>query len=104
MGGRVDASDNFVEPTILDFGSDWDAFRASKAMEDEIFGPVLPMIRYGSLDDVIGHVCAGEKPLCCRRKEDKPEALQVRGKQGERETRHSAVFDFLNGQILKILN
>ena len=63
MGGRVDASDNFVEPTILDFGSDWDAFRASKAMEDEIFGPVLPMIRYGSLDDVIAHVNDHEKPL-----------------------------------------
>ena len=63
MGGRTDASDNYVEPTILDFGSDWDAFRASKAMEDEIFGPVLPMIRYGSLDDVIAHVCDGEKPL-----------------------------------------
>lgn len=39
IGGRYDAADKFIEPTILAnvTGSD-------KIMEDEIFGPILPIV------------------------------------------------------------
>jgi coniferyl-aldehyde dehydrogenase len=32
-------------------------------MRDEIFGPILPVIPYDSLDEAIAHINAGEKPL-----------------------------------------
>ena len=32
-------------------------------MREEIFGPILPVVPYDSLDEAIGHVNAGERPL-----------------------------------------
>ena len=32
-------------------------------MEDEIFGPVLPMVRFEELDQVLDAVATKEKPL-----------------------------------------
>ena len=32
-------------------------------MQEEIFGPILPVVPYDSLDEAIGHVNAGERPL-----------------------------------------
>jgi len=32
-------------------------------MQEEIFGPILPVKAYDELDDAIGHVNAGERPL-----------------------------------------
>ena len=32
-------------------------------MQDEIFGPIMPIIPYDDLDDVISRVNAGERPL-----------------------------------------
>ncbi len=32
-------------------------------MQEEIFGPILPVKAYDSLDDAVGHVNAGERPL-----------------------------------------
>lgn len=63
MGGECDEADLFVAPTVLDFGSDVEAFERSEAMKDEIFGPVLPMLRYSSLDQVLAMVATREKPL-----------------------------------------
>ena len=34
-----------------------------QVMHDEIFGPLLPVIRFGELDEVIDRINAGEKPL-----------------------------------------
>lgn len=39
-GGSTDAKERYIEPTIFDFGSDWEAFAKSELMQDEIFGPV----------------------------------------------------------------
>ena len=63
MGGQTDEADLFVAPTVLDFGCDMEAFHKSEAMQDEIFGPVLPMVRYNDIDQVLAAVNAKEKPL-----------------------------------------
>jgi acyl-CoA reductase-like NAD-dependent aldehyde dehydrogenase len=52
-GGSSDSGDKYIEPTILDYGTDRKAFLASEAMADEIFGPILPCLRYSSLDDAL---------------------------------------------------
>jgi len=64
-GGNVDKDDKYIEPTLLDFGTDESAFAKSAAMKEEIFGPILPMLRYSSLDQVIAFIRAREKPLSC---------------------------------------
>ena len=47
-----------IEPTILDeVGFD------SPVMQEEIFGPLLPIIPYESLDDAIAYIQSHEKPL-----------------------------------------
>jgi len=57
-GGRFDAAARYVAPTILS------AVRQdAPVMESEIFGPVLPVLAYGALDEVVRLVRAGGKPL-----------------------------------------
>ncbi|AZO60838.1 MAG: aldehyde dehydrogenase family protein [Mesorhizobium sp.] len=34
-----------------------------RLMREEIFGPVLPILEYGTIDEAIGHVNRGERPL-----------------------------------------
>jgi coniferyl-aldehyde dehydrogenase len=34
-----------------------------RLMREEIFGPVLPIVEYGTVDEAIGHVNRGERPL-----------------------------------------
>lgn len=58
VGGRVDADDRYIEPTLLD-GVATD----SAVMQSEIFGPVLPMIDIHSVDDAISFITSREKPL-----------------------------------------
>lgn len=57
-GGQHDVSEKYFEPTILtDVGPD------SKAMADEIFGPILPILRINSIDEAIDFVNDRAKPL-----------------------------------------
>ncbi|TGN01630.1 aldehyde dehydrogenase family protein [Leptospira yasudae] len=58
MGGDTDASQNYIEPTLLS-----NVPENSNIMEDEIFGPVLPMIAYTDLDDAIAKINSKPKPL-----------------------------------------
>ncbi len=58
FGGKVNSSENFIAPTILTNVS-----LSSKIMEDEIFGPLLPIIGYDTLDEAIGIVNSKPKPL-----------------------------------------
>ena len=58
LGGSVAAQDCFVQPTLLDHLP-----AGCRVMEEEIFGPVLPVITFRSLDEVIDRVNAGPKPL-----------------------------------------
>ncbi|MCE9669117.1 aldehyde dehydrogenase family protein [Myxococcus stipitatus] len=57
-GGGADAETRFIAPTVLA-----DVTPDAPIMEEEIFGPVLPVLRYPSLDDVVAHLRAGDKPL-----------------------------------------
>ena len=47
-GGETDKADRFIAPTILKDVSMDDAI-----MQEEIFGPVLPMLTYGSLTELV---------------------------------------------------
>jgi len=62
-GGRSEASERFIEPTLLDYGNDAKAFGSAPAMLDEIFGPIMPILRYESLDRVLDFVNDRPKPL-----------------------------------------
>ncbi len=57
-GGDVREEHCYISPTILD------RVPADAAiLQEEIFGPLLPVIRFGELDEVIDRINAGEKPL-----------------------------------------
>eukprot|EP00924_Labyrinthula_sp_SR-Ha-C_P003682 augustus_masked-scaffold_3-processed-gene-2.52-mRNA-1 protein AED:0.03 eAED:0.03 QI:0/-1/0/1/-1/1/1/0/546 len=58
-GKTVETSEQgnfYVEPTILDFGSDLKSFAEAKVMQDEIFGPIVPLCRFRSIDQVLEFV------------------------------------------------
>lgn len=57
-GGKSDPERRFIEPTIID-----NVTPDHKVMQQEIFGPILPIITYDNLDDVIHQINSGEKPL-----------------------------------------
>ena len=58
VGGKSNASTRFIAPTVLTGVSP-----DSPVMQEEIFGPVLPIVRADSLDDAIRFIRDGEKPL-----------------------------------------
>ncbi|WP_066305232.1 aldehyde dehydrogenase [Bacillus sp. FJAT-29814] len=57
-GGKTDAKTLAIEPTVLT-GITW----SDPIMEDEIFGPILPVMEYESLDEVIKGIHNHPKPL-----------------------------------------
>lgn len=57
-GGQLDFSQRFFEPVVLSNVS-----HASRVMEEEIFGPILPILTYQSLDEIIQYINARPKPL-----------------------------------------
>ena len=64
FGGDFDIEKRFIAPTLLDLGKLGDAsVSESAAMADEIFGPILPIVSYESLDEAVDKVRYGEKPL-----------------------------------------
>jgi aldehyde dehydrogenase (NAD+) len=58
FGGNSSRSHLYIEPTLLEVKS-WDA----AAMKEEIFGPILPIMEYNALDDVIYMINNHPKPL-----------------------------------------
>ena len=57
-GGESSADTNQIAPAILDNVS-W----TDEIMQDEIFGPIMPIIEYSNLDDVIKLINSKPKPL-----------------------------------------
>lgn len=58
FGGSVDEIDLYLEPTIL-----INIKENSLIMEEEIFGPILPILEYSSLDEALTYVINKDKPL-----------------------------------------
>lgn len=57
-GGILDATDLTIHPTLLT-----DVTPQMKILQEEIFAPVLPVMTYDTLDQVIGYIEARDKPL-----------------------------------------
>ncbi len=58
FGGKSDTANSFIEPTLVS-----EVPADSALMQNEIFGPVLPIISYKNLDEAIDKINEGEKPL-----------------------------------------
>ena len=58
IGGETDRNEKYIAPTIIDEIS-WD----DKIMEDEIFGPILPVIEFSDLEPEIQKIKKRPKPL-----------------------------------------
>lgn len=56
-GGKVNREKRYIEPTLID--TSWEG----AAMSEEIFGPILPIISFSNLDEVIGKIKKLSKPL-----------------------------------------
>jgi aldehyde dehydrogenase (NAD+) len=57
-GGQHDRNDRFIAPTVL-----VNVSTNSPAMREEIFGPILPVLEVGTVEDVIDFVNARPSPL-----------------------------------------
>ncbi|MEV5940101.1 aldehyde dehydrogenase family protein [Streptomyces sp. NPDC051994] len=57
-GGAGDRADKYIAPTVLA-----DVAPGSPAMQEEIFGPILPIVTVPGLDDAIDFINDRDKPL-----------------------------------------
>ena len=73
-GGKLDAKDRYIEPTLLD-----NVPLDSAVMREEIFGPVLPMIEIESVEQAVAFINEREKPLALYVFADKRSAEYVIG-------------------------
>ncbi len=58
IGGEVDFEEKYIAPTIMS-----QVTLEDKIMEDEIFGPILPVISYENINEVYGIIRKFSKPL-----------------------------------------
>ena len=57
-GGKSDPDAHYLDPTLL-YPVTWE----DKSMKDEIFGPILPILTYKSLDEALKRIAATPRPL-----------------------------------------
>lgn len=84
FGGEGNAEKLYLAPTVMT-----DVKPGDKVMEDEIFGPILPVVEYRTLDEAIHFVNSRPKPL----------ALYFFGKNRDHEKRILAETSFGGGCI-----
>ncbi len=58
IGGETNSEEKYIAPTVID-GVSWDA----PVMQEEIFGPILPILEYSDLEEAIAQINARPKPL-----------------------------------------
>jgi aldehyde dehydrogenase (NAD+) len=58
VGGTLEATDRTIHPTLLT-----DVTPDMQIMQEEIFAPIVPVVTYKNIDEVIGHITRGGKPL-----------------------------------------
>ncbi|XP_033901655.3 aldehyde dehydrogenase family 3 member B1-like isoform X2 [Acipenser ruthenus] len=59
VGGEMDEAEKYIAPTVLT-----DVLESDPAMQQEIRGPVLPIMTVYSADEAINYIRRKEKPLC----------------------------------------
>ncbi len=59
-GGETESLDRIIQPTVLK-----NVILSDNVMQEEIFGPILPVISYTNLEDAIEQVNDLPKPLSC---------------------------------------
>ena len=69
LGGGHDDARRFIEPTLLD-----EVSPDSPIMQEEIFGPILPILTYGELSEAVEFVRARPRPLALYLFTSRPEA------------------------------
>lgn len=90
FGGHTDKAERYIEPTVLDNVSP-----DSPVMQEEIFGPIFPVLTFRNISEVTEFVTSREKPL----------ALYYFGKNGDYVLTHtSSGGSCLNDTILHIAN
>jgi aldehyde dehydrogenase (NAD+) len=57
-GGKVDGNERYISPTIID-----DVKPEFPIMQQEIFGPILPVMTFDNIDQAISYIIEREKPL-----------------------------------------
>ena len=58
IGGDTKSEERYISPTVIE-GVNWDA----EIMQEEIFGPILPVLEYENLEEAIDLVNSRPKPL-----------------------------------------
>ena len=58
IGGQTEQSERYIAPTVL-----VDVKQDSAVMQEEIFGPILPVLEIGSIDEAISFVNSRPHPL-----------------------------------------
>ena len=89
-GGKYDKAERYLSPTILT-----DVSLDASVMQEEIFGPIFPVLTFKEIDEVITFVTDREKPL----------ALYYFGTNGDYVLRHtSSGGACVNDVIMHIVN
>ena len=58
VGGTLEQGDRTIHPTLLT-----DVTPDMQIMQEEIFAPIVPVVTYQNIDEVIGHISGRAKPL-----------------------------------------
>jgi aldehyde dehydrogenase (NAD+) len=58
VGGTLDEADRTIHPTLLT-----DVTADMLIMQEEIFGPIVPVLTYNNIDDAIAYISSRPKPL-----------------------------------------
>jgi acyl-CoA reductase-like NAD-dependent aldehyde dehydrogenase len=58
IGGQVDAGERYIAPTVIE-----NVAPDSPLMQEEIFGPILPVLEYSNLEAAIAFINSRAKPL-----------------------------------------
>lgn len=89
-GGKMDAKERFFSPTILT-----DVSADAPVMQEEIFGPIFPVMTFSGIEEAASFVVHREKPL----------ALYYFGTDGDYMLQHtSAGGTCINDTIMHIVN
>lgn len=92
-GGEINAEQRYIAPTIMD-EVNW----ASPIMQEEIFGPILPVLTFTNLEEVIQHLKTLPKPL----------SLYLFSKDSQTETKILSQISFgggcINDCMIQVIN